>query len=373
MSFAGCRSGYGQEKLPEGVSAHIFPKDPIRRDLWIKAIPRADWIPAQNARVCSLHFEDSDYKGARKDSNPSRQLGELKTRQLKLDAVPRKFPGLPAYLSSARPKERQGTATLEFRTRRQAEKLEAESFNFLQTDKVSGLDCLKSLGQDDFPASWSIITHQSSNLVLFEEITFDEDGRSSFKFSLTVDEELRVQIFARGFKVPLKKIAHIVNHGRIERISDVANICSFLNSYADIAPTASDVIQSCVAKLDLLIQDNNPEEVSIVKLSFLTEQLRLLLGTPQSNRFLTSFLWATITWQKTSPALYKLLKEDGLMTLPSISYLKQLSSSFSLESGLSIAAVAYLKERIKALSDQEKTVALAIDEVRNGAKLNTSF
>ena len=100
MSFAGCRSGYGQEKLPEGVSAHIFPKDPIRRDLWIKAIPRADWIPAQNARVCSLHFEDSDYKGARKDSNPSRQLGELKTRQLKPDAVPRKFPGLPAYLSS---------------------------------------------------------------------------------------------------------------------------------------------------------------------------------------------------------------------------------------------------------------------------------
>ena len=105
------------------------------------------------------------------------------------------------------------------------------------------------------------------------------------------------------------------------------------------------------------------EEVNTAKLNFLTEQLRLLKGNNQSNRFSTSFLWAAITWQKTSPALYKLLREDGLMTLPSISYLKQLSSSFSLSSGLSSSAVAYLEERLKTLSPKERIVALAIDEV----------
>lgn len=106
MLFSGCRSGYQQEKLPDGVSSHIFPKDPGRRNRWIQAIPRADWIPAKKARVCSLHFEDSDFESSRKDSNPSRHRGELKTRRLKPDAIPRKFLGLPSYLSSARPKER---------------------------------------------------------------------------------------------------------------------------------------------------------------------------------------------------------------------------------------------------------------------------
>ena len=361
--LSGCRSGYRHEKLPEGVSAHIFPKDPARRDLWIKAIPRAGWVPAANARVCSLHFEESDFKTSRNDSNPSRQLGELKTRQLKPDAVPRKFPSLPAYLSSSRPKERSEAATRESRVHRQAEKLEAESHDFLQSDKISGLDCLKSLKLSDFPSSWSVITRESSESMLFEEISFDEDGKPSFKFSLTVDATLQVKVFARGFEVPLKKIFHIVKQGKVERISDVSNICAFLNSYADVSPTATEVVQSCVAKLDVVIQENTTNEISTTKLIFLAEQLRLLVGNPHSNRFSTSFLWSAITWQKTSPALYKLLKEDGQMTLPSISYLKQMSSSFSLESGLSRAAVAYLEERVKVLSPKDKTVALAIDEV----------
>ena len=297
----------------------------------------------------------------------------MKNRQLKPDAVPRKFPGLPAYLSSVRPKERSEAATSESRAHRQADKLEAESSNFLKSDQISSLKCLKSLRLGDFPSSWNVITHESSNSILFDGIKFDEDGRPSFKFSVTVDAELRVQIFARGFKVPLKKISHILRLGKIERISDISNICAFLNSYADSSPTAANIIEACIAKLDMVIQENDNEEVSVAKLCFLTEQLRLLMGNPQSNRFSTSFLWAAITWQKTSPALYKLLREDGLMTLPSISYLKQLSSSFSLESGLSNSAVAYLEERIKALSVKEKVVALAIDEVGFDSKNYLTF
>ena len=363
FAFSGCRSGYRKEKLPEGVSTHVFPKDPTRRELWIKAIPRSGFNPAKKAVVCSLHFEDSDFENSRKDSNPRRQLGELKIRRLKLDAVPRKFPGLPGYLSSSRPKERSEASTRESRAQREVEKIEAKSCDFLLSDQISSHSSLKSLRSADFPSSWNVITHESSDSILFEEISFDEDGRPGFKFSVTVESDLQVTIFARGFKVPLKKILHIVKSGKVERISDISNICAFLNSYADISPTADDVIESCIAKLELVLQENDAEEVNISKLNFLTEQLRLLKGTSQSNRFSTSFLWAAITWQKTSPALYKLLKEDGLMTLPSISYLKQLSGSFSLASGLSNSAVAYLEERLKTLSPKEKTVALAIDEV----------
>ena len=259
--------------------------------------------------------------------------------------------------------QRSEAATREARAHREEEKVEAETCHFLQADQISTLNSLRALRSSDFPTSWNVITHQSTDTILFEEISFDEDGMPGFKFSVTVESDLQATIFARGLKLPLKKISHIVRNGKVERISDVSNICAFLNSYADTSPAADDIIASCVAKLELVLQENDAEEVSIPKLNFLTEQLRLLKGSSQSNRFSTSFLWAAITWQKTSPALYKLLREDGLMTLPSISYLKQLSSSFSLASGLSNSALAYLEERIKTLSPKEKTVALAIDEV----------
>ena len=66
---------------------------------------------------------------------------------------------------------------------------------------------------------------------------------------------------------------------------------------------------------------------------------------------------------KTSPSLYPLLQNDGLLALPSIGYLKQISSSFSLETGLSTGVCSYLKTRIASLSQEEKTVVLMIDEV----------
>ncbi len=83
----GCKSGYGTEKLPDGVTKHVFPKNPVLFEKWIKAIPRADWKPAKNSVICSLHFEQSDYKtektGAKKE--------QLKRRRLKPGVYPLKY------------------------------------------------------------------------------------------------------------------------------------------------------------------------------------------------------------------------------------------------------------------------------------------
>ena len=91
----GCKSGYGTSgQLSPGVSRHRFPKDPVKRDEWIKAIPRANWQPSKRSVICSLHFEDSDFRTERHDSNTHRDRGELKTRHLKATAIPRVFPNL---------------------------------------------------------------------------------------------------------------------------------------------------------------------------------------------------------------------------------------------------------------------------------------
>ncbi len=58
----GCKTGYGKSKPPQGVTRHVFPKDPVLREKWIKSIPRSDWSPAPSAVICSLHFEQSDFR-----------------------------------------------------------------------------------------------------------------------------------------------------------------------------------------------------------------------------------------------------------------------------------------------------------------------
>ena len=88
----GCKSYAG--KYSPGVTKHLIPKDPRRRQLWIDMIAREGWTPSPTAVVCSLHFDDTDYRQERNDGDPNRAKarGELKRRQLKYFAVPRYFP-----------------------------------------------------------------------------------------------------------------------------------------------------------------------------------------------------------------------------------------------------------------------------------------
>ena len=101
----GCKSGYGfQSKLPEGVRKHRFPKYPVFRAIWRKAIPRESWEPTDSSIICSLHFQDSDYVTERQDNNQYRSQGPLKLKRLKPEAIPRRFPGTggPRYWLTVR-------------------------------------------------------------------------------------------------------------------------------------------------------------------------------------------------------------------------------------------------------------------------------
>ncbi|KAM7295701.1 uncharacterized protein ISCGN_020974 [Ixodes scapularis] len=83
-----------------GVAFHEFPVTDVRNQ-WLKKISRqADgpekqpWVPNDRSVVCSLHFKPEDYREG------------LKLRRLKPDAVPSIFPGYPTYLQPAPKKER---------------------------------------------------------------------------------------------------------------------------------------------------------------------------------------------------------------------------------------------------------------------------
>ena len=51
-----CRNRMGERKK---LGFFRFPskrKEKARRELWIRALKRKDWVPAANSRICGVHF-----------------------------------------------------------------------------------------------------------------------------------------------------------------------------------------------------------------------------------------------------------------------------------------------------------------------------
>ena len=96
----GCKSGYDSQVTDKNMTFHAFPSNPEMHEKWIRANPRQDFVPTKHSRLCSLHFQLSDFTDVRTDSNKRR----LKTisqqrqrRQLKEDSVPSLFLNVPDF------------------------------------------------------------------------------------------------------------------------------------------------------------------------------------------------------------------------------------------------------------------------------------
>jgi len=332
----GCKSGYGTEnKIAAGVVLHRFPKDSDQRRKWCLAIPRANWQPSEYSRICSIHFDPSDYHSEHQDSNKYRKNGpDLIKKRLKPEAVPRFFPGCPSYLSSQKPPERSEASTSESRRQCVAIQVEKKGQDFLKADNVRDFQTLMEKFPFEFPCSWNIVTLKMPDKFVIDGAEFNEDGRPSFKYSLTIHANLDFSLFTSNSSIPASKVKHITETYRIQRFSDVENILAFLNSYSCQEPDAKDVIEECVNRLSRLAKKTVVKDESLSqKLEFISEQLSLALMPANSRRYSTKLLWHCLTWMKTGPAVYKVLLSDGFLTLPSLSRLHRLSSAFSLETG----------------------------------------
>jgi len=104
----GCKSGYkGHEQTGVKITFHSFPLN--NKDLcdkWIRANPRKDFVPLKHSKLCSLHFQPTDFIDKRRDTNSARRQhksvahgDKLSLPYLKEYAVPSIFQNAPKYLS----------------------------------------------------------------------------------------------------------------------------------------------------------------------------------------------------------------------------------------------------------------------------------
>lgn len=228
-----CKSFAG--KYPLGVTKHLIPGNVKRREQWIKAIPRKDWEPSKFSVVCSLHFEDSDYREHRNDGNLSRrkQKGSLIKKQLKPTAVPRIFPGLPSYLSSKSPCVRSEKATSFARHVLASKQADEQAKQFLASDLIESFFELKMNFEKHLPpSSENIFSVKKSDTVFIEELVFYDDG-PKILYGLKIEDDLKFKAVVNGSLLSQKRLSHICQEGIIHRFSDIPNILSFLQSLSE--------------------------------------------------------------------------------------------------------------------------------------------
>ena len=61
--------------------------------------------------------------------------------------------------------------------------------------------------------------------------------------------------------------------------------------------------------------------------------------------------------------MYKQIRNEGMLSIPSFRYIKKLISAISVETGLTDQTIKHLEERIAKLNDREKIGSLIFDEI----------
>jgi len=122
----------------------------------------------------------------------------------------------------------------------------------------------------------------------------------------------------------------------------------------------------CMPKKWLLLLSTSKAkrcQVALFSLIYYLSPLSLVLNCLYFVRYSSQITLMALRWMKLSPKSYQTIILEGVLSLPSVSHLKRLSSGINLQTGLSSSTVSYLEKQFKALNDREKIVTLVIDEV----------
>ena len=120
-------------------------------------------------------------------------------------------------------------------------------------------------------------------------------------------------------------------------------------------------IRYAVSLLEDYLQNMEEDEINARKLSFITEQLSLILKKPQNRRYSKNMILTAIILQSHSTACYESLLKADILTLPSVSSIRRICHGFQTETSQQMKS--YLMSRRKNLSEFESTVVLIFDEM----------
>lgn len=358
----GCNTGYNNV-IPEGVSLHNFPKDESLLKRWIAAIRRQDYTPGKTAKVCSLHFHESDFVQIYTDTNVTRKrtYGEQRRRRkLKDDAVPSVFPNLPSYLSSPPNVPRSSSAMSESRLERENLTITESIQEFERCDEIIDLTSLKQKAEySPLPAGFVLYPSNVADLIFTKLECSDSVYIAA---SVIVKPDLSFIAYRNGKRCDEKHYENQMNYSRrVASFTDFQNLLAFLGNYdaSNISP-----LPEIVTSIESYAQASQLSFSQRQKLEFLSEQLLLVEYSNtriHGRKYSKATLVIALILQSYSTAAYEALNKHNVLTLPSLSTLRRITKGFRVENSKEM--VEYLKLRRSSLTELESVVTLIFDEI----------
>ena len=304
--------------------------------------------------------DQNEWRKKKTDESPSHRC------RLKQEAIPTIFSELPHYFTKPTPAERSEASTSKSRLEKESEALQGKIERFLSSDQISCLEDVQKLCEKEvLPKGIFRLKDEEKIVFLFLE---DSSRYSPPKiaFSLTIYADLTFVGAVKNDPVQLSSLQHLLDVAKFRKFSEVQNVLAFLKSVFEEkrvskeSPSLKIVIESFISTMQTFdVDDENLGK----KITFLCEQFALSLKEPKQRRYSSDLLASASLWKATSPALYRLLNSEGLLSLPSVPYLQKIMRALSVDEGLSDTSLAYLRARLSRLTDREKICALLIDEV----------
>ena len=253
-------------------------------------------------------------KNKRQEQRPE----ELKLKILLKDAVPSIFPNLPKHFNKSLPERRSESTSKDARFKRKDDANELANTEFLAANNIASLEELINKLDTDFPRN--TIKHVADNKLTLYSMKEDQNGCPVVRYSLVINEDLTFSMWCNEVKIPFTKVAHLCKDGKVNSLTGVHNILVILKNMTDEkSMQATDVIKYCISLLEKVIPELDEQQSK--KISFLNEQLQLSITHKFGRRYSPDILACTALWKNTSPALYKQIIEDGILTLPSMASL----------------------------------------------------
>ena len=301
--------------------------------------------------MCSLHFKESDFQTESKDTNKWRKESSdkvLKHKFLQQNSVPSVFPNLPQHFNIAIPEKRSESTSIKARFEKQDQANELANFEFLEADNISSFNDLREKLESDPPKD--TLKLETEDKLTFYVIKEDEAGQPFVSYSLVIRQDLTFTLWCSKIEVSQTKVAHLCKDKKVNSCSGVHNILTVLKNMSEekiLPPT--NTIEYCISLLEKVIPDLEEEQSK--KVGFLNEQLQLSILHKHGRRYSPGLLACTALWKNTSPALYKQIQQEGVLTLPGPRHLDSLTSGFKVEGGkvdggLSESTKQYLKVRM---------------------------
>ena len=362
----GCRGNYraSKEHPEEKVSVFRFPADEEMRAKWIRQIPRQNLIVGPKTVVCEKHFVPEFI--IRVD-NVTRADGSVLSMprtipKLTTDAYPSIFPNTPTYLSSEPAKKRK---TPEERSSALTSRDEEIFSSWIQEDQISSFTdlCENIEGQlQSFQTRRWITLRETNCLFIY---TVDMENTPRITTAIKIHSDLVVDVYRGESHISSSSLQWIL--GAECRLTCWSQFTSLLSHFsADVTRLSVKeqlgVVECAITELIEVTCCSEEYGSDIVdRLNFLREQITLLFSA--QPRYSPETLFVAFRFFAVSASIYRRLRST-VLSLPHVSYLKRLSSVFSLSGGLNENAHSvYLQQKAQMLQEHEKHVLLLLDEI----------